>query len=426
MAIPTPPQIEAAVQARRDDIVEMLLDLVGVSSVTGNEGDVQQLVGKIMREQGLDVDEFLSSRDEIKDYLVHVGEQASYENRPSLVGTRKGSGGGKSLLFNGHVDTVPVEDRERWHHAPEGELVGDRVYGLGSSDMKGGVVANLAVPMILADLGVTLKGDLMVNSVTGEEDGGLGTLSTILQGYRADGVVITEPTLQKIAVASGGSLVFRITVHGKAAHGANRNKGVSAIEKFIPIFQALLAWEAERQQTVFHPLYDHLENKFPISVGTLRSGDWASTVPDKLVAEGRLGFLPGEDMESMMQQTRELVARVAEADDWMRENPPVVEFFSGQFTADEIAVDHPLTLAMKEAHRKLHGEDPEIIGFTGGADTRLWVRIADCPALNYGPGVYTMAHQSNEYIEIPTLLQTIAVMTQLAMDWCEVAEEKQG
>ncbi|MGF2043843.1 peptidase dimerization domain-containing protein, partial [Staphylococcus aureus] len=77
--------------------------------------------------------------------------------------------------------------------------------------------------------------------------------------------------------ASGGSLVYRITVTGKAAHGANRNAGVSAIEKFIPIFQDLLTWEAERQQTVHHPLYDHYENKFPISTGTIRAGDWAST-----------------------------------------------------------------------------------------------------------------------------------------------------
>lgn len=424
MGRPTPDQIAAAVLARKDDIVQMLLDVVGISSVSGNEGAVQARTAELMRHAGLVVEEFHSSREEVVDYVTHVGEQPTYENRPSLVGTRAGVGGGKSLLFNGHVDTVPVEDRSKWQFAPEGQVDGDRLYGLGSTDMKGGVIANIAVPLILNDLGVRLKGDVLVNSVTGEEDGGLGTMSTILHGYRADGVVITEPTMQRIAIASGGSLVFRITVTGKAAHGANRNEGVSAIEKFIPIFQGLLAWEAERQRTVFHPLYDHMENKFPISTGIVRAGDWASTVPDRLVAEGRLGFLPGESMESMMDQTRDLVARIANDDDWMREHPPLVEFFSGQFIAEEIAIDHPLTEAMATAHRTIMGSEAEVFGLTGGADTRLWVRFADCPALMYGPGTYHMAHQSNEYIEIPNLLNTITVLTQLAMDWCGVADEE--
>src|SRR5690606_2343555 len=177
---------------------------------------------------------------------------------------------------------------------------------------------------------------------------------------------ITEPTDGLVNIASGGSLVFRITVTGKAAHGGNRNAGVSAIEKFVPIFQDLLAWEAERQQTVHHPLYDHFENKFPISVGLVRSGDWASTVPDKLIAEGRLGFLPGETIEGMMAATRARVAAVAESDEWMRQHPPVVEFFGGQFCAEEIAIDHELTQSMMAAHKTITSTDAEISAFTAG------------------------------------------------------------
>jgi acetylornithine deacetylase len=287
--------------------------------------------------------------------------------------------------------------------------------------MKGGVIAAMVVPRILEDLGVTLQGDLLVNTVTGEEDGGLGTMSTILHGYRPDGVVITEPTYQKVGIASGGSLVFRITITGKAAHGAKRNDGVSAIEKFVPIFQDLLAWEAERQRTVMHPLYDHFGNKFPISVGKIRSGDWASTVPDKLVAEGRLGFIPGESMESMMEQTKARISAVAEKDEWLRENPPLLEFFSGQFVAEEIAQDHPLTLAMLAAHRAVSDVETETWALTAGTDARLWIHFADCPALLYGAGELHMAHQSDEYIDIEPLLDSIAALTQLAIDWCGTA-----
>ena len=419
---PTPQAIRAAVDARRNDFVTMLLDVIGISSVTGNEGQAQRLMRTMMEAQGLEVEEFLSSHEEIANYLVHIGEQSTFENRPSLVGTRRGSGDGKSLMFNGHIDTVPVEDREKWTRKPEGELADGLVYGLGSTDMKSGTLCGVYVAQILDDLGIRLKGDLLINSVTGEEDGGLGTMSTILQGYRPDGVVIPEPTHLSIAIASGGSLVYRITVTGKAAHGANRNAGVSAIEKFIPIFQDLLDWEAERQATVHHPLYDHLDNKFPISTGMIRAGDWASTVPDRLVAEGRLGFLPGESMEEMMEQTRQRITAVAQKDDWLREHPPLVEFVSGQFIAEEIAPDHPLVQAIATAHQEVTGEDAEINGLTGGADTRLWVRFADTPALMYGPGTMGLAHQSDESVDIEDLLTCITVLTRFAIDWCGFAD----
>lgn len=423
MSHPTPAQISAAVHARRHEIEQMLLQLVGISSVTGNEGNVQRAIARQLESFGLDVEIFDSSEEEIANHLVHVGEQPGFEDRPSIVARRIGTGGGKSLMLAGHIDTVPVEDRSKWSHAPEGEIVDDRLYGLGSSDMKGGVVSAMIVPQILDDLGLRLQGDLLVNTVPGEEDGGFGTMSTILNGYRANGIVITEPTDSKVTIASGGSLVFRLTVTGKAAHGANRNAGVSAIEKFVPIFQDLLAWESERQSTVHHPLYDEFENKFPISVGLLRSGDWASTVPDKLVAEGRLGFIPGETIEEMMSVTRARIAAVAEQDDWMREHPPIVEFFGGQFCAEEIAADHDLTKAMCAAHQTITGKDAKISALTAGTDQRLWVHFTDSPALLYGGGQYAMAHQSDEYIEIPKLLESIAVLTQMAIDWCGISPD---
>lgn len=423
MAQPTAEQIKAAVAARRDEIVQLLLEIVGTTSVTGNEGEVQQLIARKLEAFGLDVDMFLSSEEEIADHIMHVGEQSSFEDRPSIVAKRVGAGSGKSLMLGGHIDTVPVEDRSKWTYSPEGEVVENRLYGLGSSDMKGGVAAAMFVPQILKDLGITLKGDLLVNTVTGEEDGGLGTMSTILNGYRADGIVITEPTDGKVNIASGGSLVFRITVTGKAAHGGNRNAGVSAIEKFVPIFQDLLAWEAERQATVHHPLYDQFENKFPISVGVVKSGDWASTVPDTLMTEGRLGFIPGESMEGMMQATRDRIAAVAEQDEWLRENPPLVEFFGGQFVAEEISPDHELTRSVLAAHKSITGQDAEVSALTAGTDQRLWVHFTDCPALLYSGGVYAMAHQSDEYIDIDPLLETVTVLTQMAMDWCGIAED---
>ena len=284
----------------------MLLDLVAIPSVTGDEGAVQDAIAGIMRDRGLELDIWEARPDEITPYRTHVGDQDVWDGRPNIVGRLAGSGGGRSLMVQGHVDGVDPGDPVLWTRRQWGEIADGRVYGRGAADMKGGIVAYLAALDALRATGTRLRGDLLLAASVGEENGGLGALSTILRGHRADAVIVTEPTGHALVVAQGGSLVFRITVTGRAAHGANRNAGVSAVDKYIPIHQALLAWEAERNRTLSHPLFDHLENKFPISVGVVRAGTWASTVPETLVAEGRLGFLPGETIEGMQRQTEEV------------------------------------------------------------------------------------------------------------------------
>jgi acetylornithine deacetylase len=284
--------------------------------------------------------------------------------------------------------------------------------------MKGGVVAMLVARQALAELGIEVAGDVWLATTVGEEDGGLGALSVVLRGYRPDGVVIPEPTGRALVIAQGGSLVFRITVPGKAAHGANRNAGESAVEHFYPIFHALLAWEKERNETLSHPLYDEFENKFPISVGLVRAGNWASTVPESLVAEGRLGFLPGETIEAMQRQAEELVARVASESPWLRDHPPTVEWFGGQFASSEVPADHPLTQTVARAHRASTGEDVAIRGITGGTDARLFTDIGGIPAVVYGPRETGLAHVTDEFIELDEVLGSAEVLALAILDWC--------
>ena len=420
MTNPTAQHIHDAVQNRKQDIVDLLMDLVRTESITLNEGPVQAVARAAMEKRGLEIDQWESSAEEIAPYIVHVGEQATYTNRPVVVGTRKGTGGGRSLMLQGHLDTVPAGDPAAWKHNIFGEIDGDRLYGLGSTDMKGGVTAFISAAGILNDLGVSLKGDLQLNTSVGEEDGGLGALSTVLRGYKPDAIVITEPTNLKLMVAHGGSLVFRITVHGKSAHGGNRMEGVNAFEKFVPIFQDLMTWEQERNETISHPLYDHMENKFPISVGVIKAGEWASTVPDTLIAEGRLGFLPGETIEGMMQQAEARITAVAAADPWMKDHPPTVEWFGGQFASAEISPDAPIAKAVRSAHAKIAGQEPEIIAYSAGTDMRLFTEIGNIPTCVYGAGNVSLAHQPEEYIEIGDLLTSVEVLTQLIIDWCEV------
>jgi acetylornithine deacetylase len=288
--------IRGAVHARREDAVSLLRELVRVPSVTGAEGAVGAVVGRAFSERGLDVDTWEATREETEPYRDHVGEQISYENRPNVAGTRRGTGDGRSILLNAHTDTVDPGDPTAWRGDPlSGNLEGDLLYGRGSCDMKGGLVTHLVALDALCDLGLGLRGDVTVAATVGEENGGLGALSTVLRGYRADAAIITEPTRLALVPAQGGSLVFRLKIRGRSAHAAVRDEGVSALEKFVPIFENLHELEQERNGVLSHPLYDRISNKVPINIGVVRAGSWASTVPETLVAEGRVGLIPGEE-----------------------------------------------------------------------------------------------------------------------------------
>ena len=323
-------EIQRAVDARRDDTVRLLKDLVRVPSVTGEEGAVQEVVEHAFRARGLAVDKWEATPEEVSSYTDHVGEQDSYSGRPNLVGVRVGGSGGRSILLNAHVDTVESGDRAAWSRDPHSaEVEGDLLYGRGSCDMKGGLVTHLAALDALEGIG--LRGDVSVAATVGEENGGLGALSTVVRGYRADAALITEPTRLALVPAQGGSLVFRLTVTGRSAHAAVRDEGISALEKFLPVFEDLRALERERNETLSHPLYERRRNKVPINIGVVRAGNWASTVPESLVAEGRIGLIPGEEVEPFREFVKERISAVAYRDPWLKENPPLLEWFGGQF-----------------------------------------------------------------------------------------------
>ena len=403
----------------RERTIADLQSIVQIPSVTGDEGAVQARVEQMFAERGLEIDRWETSREETEPYFEHVGDQPRYDGRPNVVGVRKGSGGGKSIMLNAHVDTVDPGDPSFWTYGPHsGHVDGDLLYGRGSCDMKGGLVTYLAALDALQAAGIELAGDVQIASTVGEEDGGFGALGTILRGHRADAVLITEPTKLAAIVAQGGSAVCRLTVTGKSAHGAMRNSGVSAIEKFIPIFQDLMAFEAERNEQLSHPLYDHMENKIPISFGTLHAGDWQSTVPETLVAEGRVGLLPGEDMKDFQEQVRQRIMAVAEADPWMRDHPPKLEWVSGQFSPAETKPDEPFPQAVIGAHERVTGEKPSIEGAPYGADMRLFIEIGGMPCLMYGAGDVVVAHQNDEHISITDLQTATKTVAALLMDWC--------
>ena len=414
-------RIAAAVEARRADLVAFLEEIVRVPSVTGEEGAVQEVVAARFRAAGLEVDVWEPDPSALAPYADHVGEIETLAGRPNVVGILRGAGGGRSLVLNAHIDTVEPGEPTLWTHPPFAAEVADgRLYGRGACDMKAGLATHLFALEAVRAAGFTPRGDVVVQSTISEEDGGAGALAAVLRGYTADAAIITEPTNLAVVVAQGGSLVFRLRVPGKSAHACVRDEGVSAVEKFVLLHRALLAFEARRNREIDHPLYAPIANKIPINVGVVRAGAWPSSVPEFLVAEGRAGLVPGEDLDEFRAVFAAEIRRAADEDAFLRANPPTVEWFSGQFAPAEVPADGPLARMLQSSHAAVTGHEPPVEAVTYGADMRHFLLFGNTPCLMYGAGDVRLAHHADESIPLADVVTATKTVAVAIADWCGV------
>jgi acetylornithine deacetylase len=415
-------RVLAAVEAEAEATIALIQAAVQRPSITGHEGVVQDLIADILRAMGMTVDVWEPRHEEFTAYPEYVAEEPPFIGRPNVVGVLAGAGDGSSLAINGHIDVVPAGEEHAWTYPPfSGMRAGGRIYGRGSADMKGGLIAGIGAIRAIQRAGVRLRGDVMVQSVIGEESGGVGTLAMVLRGYVADGTIIAEPTQLAITPAGGGCLMFRITVHGRSAHAALRYRGESALEHWYPIHRALLDLEAERNRTLHHPLYEHLPNRVPFNVGSLTAGNWPSSVPETLVAEGRFGVLPGEEMEVVRRAFEQTFAAAVAADPWLRDHPPDLEWYGAQFGPAEIAADHPLVETLRNAWITVVGAEPPVEGVAWGSDMRFFTQIARKPAVLFGPGDVALAHYTDEFVPEGEIRRAMEIDALTILRWCGIA-----
>ena len=410
-----------------DAMVAEASTLVRVPSISGTdaENDAQQHMAAVLGDGGLDVDHWsidvaaLSARDDFP------GMEVDRREAWGLVGRLPGTGDGATLMLNGHIDVVPIGDPDAWGGpAFTGDVRDGRLWGRGACDMKAGLVAaHWAVQAIRAS-GVRLRGDVLVASVQGEEDGGLGTYATLDRGWRADACVIAEPTDLDIVPANAGALTFRLRVRGHATHASRRLDGVSVIEKFWPVWKALQRLEAERHLVV-DPTASRWSLAHPLSIGTIRAGDWASSVPDLLVAEGRLGVALGEPVEHARAELEHAVAEACGADAWLRDHPVEVEWWGGQFASGRLPAESDLVERVGTAHASATTSTgvrtPEVWSAPYGSDLRLLVNQGGIPTLQYGPGDAMLAHAPDESVPVGDIAITARTLALLALDICGLA-----
>ncbi|OKK11027.1 ArgE/DapE family deacylase [Streptomyces sp. CB02400] len=400
---------EAAALAAVDEgaLGRTLLELVAVPSVTGSgaESELQHRLAGRLESLGMDVDLWSMDLSALRAEPDFPGTEAPREEAWGLVGTTPDGGDGPTLILNGHVDVVPPGDPAAWDGDPfVPRVTGDLVHGRGACDMKAGLAAHLAALAAVRSAGIRLRGRVAAHFVVGEEDGGLGAYATLRRGHRGDACVIAEPTASTLITANAGALTFRLAVPGRAAHGSSRERGVSAVDAYLPLHRALAALETERNRDP-DPLLAEYPIPYGLSVGTVRAGDWASSVPDLLVAEGRFGVRLGEEPADARAGFERCVAEACAADPWLRDHPAVVSWPGGQFASGRLPEGHVLADVVGSAYADATGGTrPRRRGATYGSDLRHYTG-AGIPTLQYGPGDIAVAHSEREHVSLREVVE---------------------
>lgn len=403
-----------------DAIVADLRALVAIPSVDGSpaEAEVQRWCANRLSELGCTVDTWDIDLHELKTDPDFPGMEVERRTAVGCVGVFGGTTHQPALALYGHTDVVPPGDLAAWGgHDPFTLRIDDgAAWGRGACDMKAGVAAILGALDAVRRSARQLRRPLAVHCVSGEEDGGIGAFATLRRGHTAEVCVSTEPTAGDIIPANAGTLTFRLEVTGLATHGSTRTRGVSALEKFEVVHRALREFERQRNAEA-PPLFAHLDLAWPLSVGIVRAGDWASTVPDRLVAEGRYGMRVDETIPAAIAAFEAAVADACAADGWLVDHPVRVSWPGGMFAPGAMPEGHHLLDDVRRAVADVHGEQPRALGGPYGSDLRHYA-AAGIPTVQYGPGDVRFAHASDEHVKLVDVFACARVYALLIARLC--------
>jgi acetylornithine deacetylase/succinyl-diaminopimelate desuccinylase-like protein len=433
-------RIRARIDALREDAVDLLSDLVRTNSVNPAFVGVRRedVIGGETR-----ANEILRERYEQAGLETHwVAPDAERKN---LVGVRTGRGGGRSLVLNGHVDTVPPVEPESWlNGSPWNPQIRDgRLYGIGSTDMKGSDTAMWLAAQALRDERIELAGSLLLHSVVGEEtmQHTLGTTACIEAGFVADAAIVTEPTsIPKpltVSPVAAGNWYFRIHVEGRSTHCGNRALairpggpgdaiGVNALEKAVKIVVCLQ--ELEEQWGLTKSLPYFMPGFFSLLPGVFHSDPGLDTpfyFPNRAELAYSLWYPPEESADAVRRQIEEHVRTALRDDTWLREHPPRFEWINNWPPAST-PWEHPLVQTMKQAHERVTGTaipppSPENPVAFGAASDASFYEAAGIPSVVFGPGDVRLAHCKDESVQIDEVIAAASSLAVAAVEWCGVA-----
>jgi len=394
----------------REEIVDFIKELVKVDTVE-TEAPLVPVIKSKMEQIGMEVEVYETFNPRYPDKM-----------RPCVLGTLRGKNKKPVLGFNGHTDVVPVEFPAKWKHPPFDPVAdGERLYGRGTADMKGGLGCMLMAVQAIQNAGVELLGSLIVAAVPGEETGGWGSESTV-DRKDWDAVVIAEPTNLNINTACNGISTFWIKVTGRSAHASMPEKGINAIDKMLTVMNAFETYKEELDKRV-HPLSGK-----PAFVSCIINGGWRDViVADECRLHITTHMIPGETIESRYTEVKEILDGLMRKDpdlkaemlDWQGKTItlPLPKTGGDRPLLDptEISKEEPVVQAMLAGSEDVLGRKLPVGGSRYACDSPFYVNGANIPTLIFGPGSIDQAHTYDEWIDIQQLVDASGVYAVGAM-----------
>jgi acetylornithine deacetylase len=394
--------IRDAIAADRSFALETLLELVGTGSIAPEERGAQEVFVRAAQQSGLESQLLPIPVERLKEHKRHFETGLPYAGRPNALVRLRG-GPGRPIVLNSHIDTVRAADG--WTRDVRGELVGSRVYGLGSADAKGCLVAALTAARALRRLRVSLSSDLVIQSVIDEEGSGNGTLAALLstEEERPRIAVVLEPTDLEVAYGHRGMLSFDLLCRGRSAHGATSG-GVNAIvlaAKAILSLEELGNYLAELQEPGYLPPR--------LNVGIIGGGHEVYTTPDRCLVRFSVRYAPKQRSE-VVRRVREAIRAFQSKTMDAAHSELVGEL---DFDAAETRVDRGLPLRFVEAARTIRPETM-LTTLAATCDARHFAHLSRVPVLVFGPGKLKHAHAADEHVEVSDVLNAAAVLATFA------------
>ncbi len=368
------------------------IDSVNTSLVPGaaGEAEIASYIGDWMEALGL----------ETRIYDVEPG-------RPNVVGVLRGESGGRSLILNGHTDTVGVDYYEGDPFNPLAK--GDRLYGRGSFDMKGGLAASMAAVKAVVDSGARLRGDVVLAAVCDEEYASIGT-ERLMEEYTADAAIVGEATGGNVLVAHKGFAWVDVVTQGVAAHGSSFKVGVDAIAKMGHVLTGIEALQRSLQKDM-HPLV----GPGSVHASTIAGGSELSTYPAKCRLQLERRLIPGETRETVEREMTGMLRSIAGSDPKFSAEHTVA-FYRAPM---EVSTDEAICRALVEASAKALGREPMFTGGSGWLDTQIMTEKG-VPAVSYGPSG-DGAHAKEEWVNIKSVVDAARVQEYALKSFCGVA-----
>ena len=410
-------KINDAVAANLPRTEKFLCDLVATPSLPGQESAAMELVAQAFA-QIADVTALPLSNDlrKDRDYCDPISD-IDYQGRSNLRAVVAGAGGGKNLLLNTHIDTVPPSQGQDRPFEPQ--IIDGAITGRGSCDAKGQAATIFLTMAAIADLGVKLSGDLIGHLVVEEEVGGNGTLAMVRRGENADGCVVLEPTELRLLTSIRGAVWFRVTLTGKPGHSGEAGKTRSALKMASRVIEILENYHAALlTESLSDPaceIFKDYPNPMPLTIGKLHAGNWAATSPGEAVLEGVLGLLPNKTADQVMAEIRTAISTEGGAD--IMDNFDI--HFMYRHDCSVCPTDHELvkqfSLAAQASNLQV-----KIDAMTASCDAWFYNNQLDIPTVVFGGGSLSVAHSNNERMPIADLQSAAKTLVNLAVQWCGV------